>query len=102
MSILERVQMLCEKEGISVGKLELILGFGRGAIYKWDKSSPSSDKLAAVARHFNISLSSLYGETSLEDEFPEGVKVLRRASNELTPEARAKMIRLMKAFLDEE
>lgn len=38
----------------------------------------------------------------LEEEFPEGVKVLRRASKKLSPEARKTMIRLMKAFLEEE
>jgi len=43
----------------SIPKLEKDLGFGKGSIYKWDKNSPSIDKLQKVADHFEMSVDSL-------------------------------------------
>jgi transcriptional regulator with XRE-family HTH domain len=40
---------------MSIPKLEKELNLGNGAIYKWDKSSPSIDKLQKVAEYFNVS-----------------------------------------------
>ncbi|WP_419892846.1 helix-turn-helix domain-containing protein [Oceanobacillus kimchii] len=54
--MLENIQSLCIKKGISVAKLERELGFSRGSIYKWDKNSPSVDKLQKVAEFFNVSV----------------------------------------------
>lgn len=84
--------------------------------WKNGRSSPKQDKLQKIADYFGVSLDYLLGRTDekesttktenttelLEEEFPEGVQVLRRATKELTPEARNTMLRLMKAFLDEE
>lgn len=39
---------------------------------------------------------------SLVEEFPEGIRVLRRASKKLSPEAKRKMIKLMEAFMEED
>jgi transcriptional regulator with XRE-family HTH domain len=55
MSILENIQELCKKNSISVPKLEKEIGLGNGAIYKWDKNSPSVDKLQKVADYFKVS-----------------------------------------------
>jgi transcriptional regulator with XRE-family HTH domain len=52
--ILENIQLLCKKHNISVPKLEREIGLGNGAIYKWDKSSPTSDKLQKVAEYFKV------------------------------------------------
>jgi transcriptional regulator with XRE-family HTH domain len=54
MNILERIQRLCKKKGINPSKLETELDFGKGAIYKWDKSFPSTDKLQKVAAYFRV------------------------------------------------
>lgn len=62
-SLLKRIQELCKKEEISVPQLEQTLGFGRGALYKWEKSSPSTDKLRRVADYFGVSLDYLMGLT---------------------------------------
>lgn len=56
MSLLENIQYLCEEHKTSVPKLENALGFGKGAIYKWEKSSPTTDKLQKVANYFKVSL----------------------------------------------
>ncbi|NBI05795.1 helix-turn-helix domain-containing protein [Senegalia massiliensis] len=41
-------------------------------------------------------------EDDLEQEFPEGVQVLRRASKELSPKAKKKMLKMMELFLEED
>lgn len=56
MSILENIQILCKERNMSIPKLEKELSFGNGAIYKWEKSSPTIDKLQQVANYFNVSL----------------------------------------------
>lgn len=56
MSLVENIKSLCAKSGTSVPKLEKELGFGKGAIYNWDKNSPSLDKLKKVAAYFNRTL----------------------------------------------
>ncbi len=63
VNILERIQLLCEENNITVSKLEVELGLGKGTLYKWNKSSPNSDKLSQVADYFNVSVDWLLGKT---------------------------------------
>jgi len=63
MNILEKIQLLCEEKNITVSKLETELDFGRGTLYKWNKSSPSTDKLSKVADYFHVSVDWLLGKT---------------------------------------
>ncbi|MBP3037948.1 helix-turn-helix domain-containing protein [Bacillaceae bacterium Marseille-Q3522] len=65
--MLENIQRLCVKSGISVAKLERELGFGRGSIYKWDKNSPSIDKLQKVANFFKVALDEVVGRGDIYD-----------------------------------
>ena len=60
----KRISDLCIREGITVAKLENILGFGKGTIQKWKESSPSVGKLVAVADHFGVSIDYLAGRKS--------------------------------------
>ena len=59
MELLTKIQGLCKAQGISVHKLEMELGFGNRAIYKWNSISPSIDKVIAVANYFGVSLDAL-------------------------------------------
>lgn len=63
MNILERIQLLCKEKGMNPSNLEVELGFGRGTLYKWNKSSPNTDRLSAVADYFNVSMDWLLGKT---------------------------------------
>lgn len=54
--MVEKICMLCNEKKISIGKLENILGFGNGTIWKWKKSSPSVEKLKAVADYFGVTI----------------------------------------------
>ncbi|WP_313903345.1 helix-turn-helix domain-containing protein [Paenibacillus alvei] len=62
MSIVENIKRLCKEHKTTIPKLGTELGFGNGAIYNWDKSSPSIDKVQKVAEYFKVSVDVvLYG-----------------------------------------
>ena len=62
MTIVDRIQILCNEHGTTLVGLERTLNFGRGTMRKWDTSSPSIDKLGAVADYFNVSIDFLRNE----------------------------------------
>lgn len=62
MTLLENLQSICRERKISIPVLEKELGFGRGSIYKWDKNSPSIEKVQKVADYLKVSVDRvLYG-----------------------------------------
>lgn len=63
---LERIKAICEKRGISVSKLELDLGFGANAIYKWKVSDPRSSMIKKVAEYLGVSVDYLLGISDIE------------------------------------
>lgn len=86
MNILERIQLLCAEKGINPTNLESELGFGRGTMYKWNKSSPNTDKLSAVADYFHVSIDWLLGKTEFrsipdEEQLAKDVKRYEDFSN---------------------
>lgn len=64
--MVDKISILCNERNISIGKLENILGFGNGTIWKWRKSSPSVEKLKAVADYFGVSIE-YFLDTEKED-----------------------------------
>lgn len=52
----EKIMDLCLKKNITVTALEKALNFGYGTIRKWKDSSPSVNKLKAVADYFGVSI----------------------------------------------
>jgi len=67
MNIVENIRSLCISNGTSIPKLEKILSFGNGAIYNWDKNSPSLDKLQKVASYFKVTVDDIIGWGSIYD-----------------------------------
>lgn len=61
MNLRDKIKELAAKRKISVAELERILGFGNGSISKWNKQSPSTEKLKQVADYFDVSLDYLVG-----------------------------------------
>ena len=55
--MVDKIKGMCEKEHISIKKLEEKLGMGNGTISKWEKSCPRVDTLKKVADYFNVSIS---------------------------------------------
>lgn len=54
--MVERIKSAAAERGLSLTQLERILGFGVRTIYKWDKNSPSVEKVLTVANFLNVSL----------------------------------------------
>ena len=64
--MVEKIYRLCNERNITIGKLEGILRFGNGTIWKWKKSSPSVEKLKAVADYFGVNIE-YFLDTEKED-----------------------------------
>jgi transcriptional regulator with XRE-family HTH domain len=93
----ERIKNLATLRRVGLPKIEAELGFGNGTIVKWDKSSPTVDKLEKVADYFDVSVDYLLGrEPSVGSdvvastpeckglaEFAEAVKVVQLLPKEL-------------------
>ena len=91
---LDRIKALCRERGITVAQMARDLDFGEGAIYKWPKNKPSGERVARVAKYFNVSTDYLYGRTDLKQN-PENIVdaeliTLQRAIQNLNQEDRIK------------
>lgn len=71
MNILDRVKLLCSDNGISVGDLEKLLELSNGSIYKWNKTTPGSDRVEKVADHFGVSTDYLIGTVPFRNKDEE-------------------------------
>lgn len=81
MSIVKKIQALCQQNGIKIAQLERELGFGNATIRSWGvKSDPSFSKIKKVADYFNVSCDSLYAEES-KDFYISSSPELDRATN---------------------
>ena len=98
---LDRIRALCKERGISVAKMARDLGFGEGAIYKWPKNQPSGERVARVAKYFNVSTDYLYGRTDMKQNPENLVETelisMQRAIQNLRPEDRKKANDILKA-----
>lgn len=90
MSLVKNISNLCDKNGISLTKLESLTGLHN--IYRWDNATPSFDKVAKVADYFGVSVDSIIGrETTIADDLEElrdnpELRTLLSASAKLTKE----------------
>lgn len=60
--IYTNVSNLCQSRGISIAKLEREMGFGNSTIRGWANSSPTVEKLKAVADYFGVTVDDLLSE----------------------------------------
>ena len=59
----DKIKQLCVANGISISRLEKELGFGNATIQGWGKgSSPTVEKLKAVADYFGVTVDELLKE----------------------------------------
>ena len=57
MSLVDRIKAAASEKGLTLAGIEKTLGFGNSTIRKWDKNSPSLDKVIATANLLNVSVS---------------------------------------------
>ena len=65
MAVFENISILCRKNKISIAKLERDTGLGNATIRGWARSSPTVDKLKAVADYFGVTVDYLLGKVDL-------------------------------------
>ena len=65
--IYTNISRLCQKEGISIAKLEKQTGLGNATIRGWSTSSPTVDKLKLVADYFGVTVNDLLSEVTAEE-----------------------------------
>lgn len=99
----ELIRTLAKQKGVSITKLEEILGFGNGTIGKWVKQSPSCDKLSAVADYLSVSIDYLYygKEKSSSSELSEEEQECLSVFRELTRDDQMKYIGRMQATAEQ-
>lgn len=61
MDLYEKIKELAAQKNISISRLEEELGFANASLKRWKTSNPGADKLAKVARYFNVSVDYLLG-----------------------------------------
>lgn len=108
MTLGEKLKSLREERGMFQRDLAELLGVGVSTIsgYEKDLKRPKSSNLKKIADFYGVTIDYLLGNennlSDLEEDFSEGVKVLRRANTQLTDEQKKKMIELMDWFLNNE
>lgn len=61
--LIERVKELAKEKQMTIAELERRLNYGQGSIRKWDKQSPSAERLNSVAKFFDVPVDYLLGNT---------------------------------------
>ena len=61
MNLRDKIRELAKEQGMSLPNLEAKLGFGNGTIVRWDKASPTAEKLQKVADELGVSVDYLLG-----------------------------------------
>lgn len=63
MTILDKIRELANLKQVSLAEIERKSGLSSGSITKWDKSSPSAEKLEQVAEYLGVSMDYLLDRT---------------------------------------
>lgn len=104
--IYTRVKEQCMKRGITIAELERALGMSQYAIGAWkNRTTPSVDSLANVARYFCVSMDYLMGLTDIST--PADILIgdadfaqLQRAKEKMSEEDKGRMMSIIKIGFD--
>jgi len=69
MGIYENVKEAAEKRGYSINRLEKEMGLPRSSISKYNRNTPSAERLQAIATFLGVPVGDLTGETASNSEF---------------------------------
>lgn len=103
MSFGKKLKELREEKNITQEQLGKIIGVSGRVVgyYESNERFPKDDTLKKISGYFKVSIDYLLDsdKTNMENQWPEGIKVLRRAQDKLNPEKRKKMLRLMEMYI---
>ena len=98
-----RFRVAREAAGLTQAAAAAALGVQRAVLSRYENGVwfPKVALLRKIAALYGTSVDSLIGhaEGKEDEEWPEGVQFIRRASKDLTPEAREAIMRAMEAIL---
>lgn len=106
MKLGDRLKKLRNQHGYRQNDICQKLKIAQNTLSGYERSTrtPPPSTLKKLADFYGVTTDYLLGEekniSDLEEQFPEAVQLLRRANNELTPEAKKMMVKMMKTFLD--
>lgn len=66
--IYTNISNLCRANGISIARLERETGLGNATVRGWANSSPTVEKLKAVADYFGVTVDELLAEDGSTNE----------------------------------
>lgn len=70
--LVKSIRQLCKNKNIAISQLENELNFGAGLISRWNKNSPSIDKIVDIADYFHVSIDEVVGHNNIiNDKFLE-------------------------------
>lgn len=85
--MLDIIRKLCKEQQITIGMLEVKAGLATNTVNRWDRSSPSVDRVAAVADVLGVSVDELLGRE--KKPTPPDERELVRLYRELNREGKA-------------
>lgn len=85
--MLDIIRKLCKEKHIPMVTLEKEAGLGMNTLIKWDRSSPSVDRVAAVADVLGVSVDEILGRDP--GHMPEDGQELLRLYKDLNVNGRA-------------
>lgn len=90
----ERLKYLMKENNVTFAQLERTLGFSNGSMARWEKSSPSVEKVQKVADYFNVSVDYLLGRTDNPKSIvsPQILRITTKDGKALTEEEMQKVI----------
>lgn len=103
----EKLQDLCNAEGITISALEKTLGLGHNTLNNWDKSDPRITTAKKVADYFGVSVAYLMNwddeiseKNALLEELlrNEDSRALMDAADGCTPEQIRAVVEMMKVW----
>lgn len=112
--ISDRIKRARDAQGMTLKEISDLIGVSEATFSRYEGGHigniPSS-RIEKIAEFLKVTPGYLMGWEDKEplesvekliEDFPEGIRMIRRASKELSPKDRERLIKIMKSYLDQE
>ena len=102
----EQIKKFRTQKKMSQQELGSVLKVIKQTVSSWEtgNSKPSHDLLEKMADFFGVTVNEMYGrsdaKSTIEEEWPDVVQVLRESGPNTTPEERKRIARIIRASLE--